>query len=955
MNQFKGVFLGYHEPPAIKVANVQKCIRVGGKHNDLNIVGTDTYHHTFFEMLGNWSFGDYFKEEACRYAWGLLTEQYGVDKQFLYVTYFAGDERLGLKPDLECKEIWLSLGVAKDKILPFGMEHNFWEMGLTGPCGPCTEIHVDQSRCLANQSERVNKGYPDLTEIWNIVFIQYQRLSDDTVTPLSKYHIDTGLGFERLVALLQGKRSNYDTDLFEPLFKAIQRFTKVPSYQGRFNSEDKNGLDCSYRTLADHARMISIALADGIMPEENNKLRRVIRKAIDVGEKVFNKSGILFELSFTVMDILGDTYPELQTNLKQVQKIIQFEEDLLKRMQKTSFKEWQKIVQTRPVLSSISNQMSSGLVQAYKELQSVMKDLRKTNIFPISMAIDFYTTHGLDMDMVIELAEIESLMFDKIAYQNEMENLKYQTKLGIKNCNYIDVKRNLALLEENGIPKTDDSFKYQYTFDGHTYQFPPVTSRIVGLLINGNLVYNKKQVEPDVIVSTTDKTDSDNNHIGIILDKTLCYSLEGGQTADSGYIAINNNVFHIDDVRKINGYIIHFGQLIDNSKKAQSILNVGDECMVSINSEKRIAAMRNHTAIHLLNAALKKVIQVVYQIGASAKERNFTFFANSFGHKLSIAELTEIEMLINTVIKANVPVETQILNLSELLGEDNVTLLPGEIYPYSNIRIVDICANNIKSREACCGTHVHNTSILEHFCFVKYLCKSANKLYFKALTGPLAVSAKYSGEEAIREVQKLEKKVNLEQLNYEEIISQINKLKRRLIDENMDHNLLPYTIQQQSLEKLTQLGKSAWDKAKDYERESVHAELKDLSESQHLIVHCLYKDLTCLSLNEVISFYPTLPIFLMIYSKGNVKARCYIPQHMVSNSFNAQSWLNVALQIFNGENSPIGKFNPLLYGSMKSKPLNDDKEKAVMPHAISQLKEFALKHVKISKVHNKIN
>lgn len=206
--------------------------------------------------------------EACRYAWELLTGPYAMKKEHLYFTYFGGDERLGLEADLECKDIWIRLGVPESRLLPFGVQDNFWEMGLSGPCGPCTEIHVDHTMQSSNQSARVNKGYSDLTELWNIVFIQYQRLVDGPILPLNKQHVDTGMGFERLVAILQGKRSNYDTDLFEPLFRAIEGCTNAPKYRGRFGDADNDSIDSGYRILADHARMITVALADGMIPEQ---------------------------------------------------------------------------------------------------------------------------------------------------------------------------------------------------------------------------------------------------------------------------------------------------------------------------------------------------------------------------------------------------------------------------------------------------------------------------------------------------------------------------------------------------------------------------------------------------------------------------------------------------------------------------------------------------------------
>ncbi|KAK9309871.1 hypothetical protein QLX08_000669 [Tetragonisca angustula] len=812
MNQFKGIFLDYYDPPAMKVTNSQKCIRIGGKHNDLNTAGNDSYHHTFFEMLGNWSFGSYFKKEACHYAWDLLTKHYGIDKECLYVTYFAGDEKLELKPDLECKDIWLSIGVKRDKILPFGLKENFWEMGISGPCGPCTEIHVDHTKQLKNRSMQVNKGYTDLTELWNIVFIQYERLSNGAIVPLSKHYVDTGMGFERLVAVLQGKQSNYDTDIFQPFFKAIQKYTKAPEYGGKFHN-DKNELDSGYRILADHSRMITVALADGVVPEQINKLRKMIRKSIDVGEKVFKKEGILSELTYIVVENLGDTYPELQKNLKKVQKIIEFEENLYKKLRYTCSKQWTKIIKTYPQLKSITEQLAPGLEDGYKYLQHVLNDLKMANVLPGNVAFKLYDTYGLSVETITELAEIESLYFDKKVFQKELEDLKNRSRIGLEKSDITAMKKSLEILEKNNVPKTDDSFKYKYTVNGNNYEFPKIESKILALIINDNIILNKANESTnkniDSIVNeiiTNYDTESDKGEIGVILDKTLCYSTQGGQISDKAIICTKNFNFDINNVKKINGYVIHYGKLVQiDLRKCIEELKLKDDCLVFIEPEFRIGVMKHHTATHLLHASIQQIIGAVYLRNYIIIPLSLKCQFNSFGESLSLKQLNEIEKLINNIITANVPVTTRILNTSELLAENFVTFIPGEIYPYNDIRLVDIDFRDLKSKEACSGTHVLKTGELEYFCFLNYFSKAGTNFTLKAAVGSFARSAKLAGENVQYKILDLENKLKNEKITQETLKAISKGIENEIKNDN--NTPIPYLVKEECLLKLKYLNK----------------------------------------------------------------------------------------------------------------------------------------------------
>nr|XP_012216572.1 PREDICTED: alanine--tRNA ligase, mitochondrial [Linepithema humile] len=944
MNQFKGIFLNHHEPPAMKVVNSQKCIRVGGKHNDLSVVGNDSYHHTFFEMLGNWSFGDYFKEEACSYAWNLLTNVYGIPKEYLYVTYFGGNEELGMGPDMECKDIWLRLGLPECRVLPFGMRENFWEMGMSGPCGPCTEIHVDYMKRPANQAARVNKGYADLMELWNIVFIQYERLANGCIVPLPKHHVDTGMGLERLVTLLQGKKSNYDTDLFQPLFNAIQKLSNAPEYKGTFGNNDTGQIDYGYRILADHVRMVTVALADNMLPEQHPKLRRVLRSAIDIGEKIFRKSGIVAKLTCNVTDNLGEAYPELYNNLKQVQRIIDFEEDLLKRLRNTSGKMWNNMVKIRPELASITDWMAPGLVDGYKDLQSMLKDLRKTNVLSGTIAFKLYDTYGLNSETIAELAQIESLYFDEAGFEKELDNRRYQSRIGLDKRTIL-TKESLRILEENHVPKTNDSFKYNYTYDESSYEFPTLNSKLLGIIINGNLVTSKNCSEITTnnrIAINIDEILNSTDEIGIILDKTVCYSLEGGQVSDKGNIRIKNLLFNINNVRKVNGYVIHLGHFAKTDAPTSELqLQMEDDCLVNIEPNIRVGAMKHHTAAHLLNAVVKHVMQVAHQRGCAVDMDSLKLQFNSFGEQLTSKQMKIIEDCINNNIESRAAVTVQTLNSLELLKQNDITLLPGEIYPYTGIRVIEINTDDLKAKEACCGTHVHNTGVLQYFCFLAYTSKGATKRTVKAVVGDRALRMKEAGERIWKRIVELE--ATSDKFTYELFNAEINRIKQEINDENI---LLPYLIKEKCLTHLEKLSKTVWLREKENEKACIIREISNAADSSsRCLVHCLKKNPTHLSLHEIVSFFSETPILILSHINGSVKARCSVPQETISNTFNAQTWMDIVLQVFNAEHRPVKGFNPMLVASMKSTQVSQNDFQIYMEKAIMQATRFASVHL----------
>ncbi|GAU94836.1 hypothetical protein RvY_06546 [Ramazzottius varieornatus] len=393
MNQFKDILLGKRQPEHTRIANSQKCIRAGGKHNDLDEVGHDGRHHTYFEMLGNWSFADYFQKDACRLAYDLLVDVYGLPPDRLLMTYFGGDPELGLGPDFECREIWRQIGVPEAHIIPLGMEDNFWAMGEEGPCGPCTEIHYSPS----GKSE-------DMLELWNLVFMQYNRKRQGLLEPLKDKHVDTGMGLERVVAVLQGKKSNYDTDLFTPVLSQIQQLTKAPFYEAKWGQEDHQGLNTSYRIIADHIRMLTVALADGVVPADRGApfvLRKVLRRSVIILQNKFNCDPLaLVDLVDTVVESLGEAYPEVASGQEAIKKTIS--EEVLK--------------------------YKRTLEKGNKIFSDVWKKLENKMVLPADRMFSLYMHFGVPEELIIMMAKNRNMTCDLKGFYVLLDNEREKSR-----------------------------------------------------------------------------------------------------------------------------------------------------------------------------------------------------------------------------------------------------------------------------------------------------------------------------------------------------------------------------------------------------------------------------------------------------------------------------------------------------------------------------------------------
>lgn len=680
MNQYKAIFLGTVDPHSDfatlkRAVNSQKCIRAGGKHNDLDDVGKDSYHHTFFEMLGNWSFGDYFKQEAIQYSWDLLTKVYRLDPDRLYVTYFEGDAQGGLEPDLEAKELWLKVGVPEDHILPGNMKDNFWEMGDQGPCGPCSEVHYDRLGGR-NASSLVNQDDPNVLEIWNNVFIQYNRESDKSLRSLPNKHVDTGMGFERLVSILQDKLSNYDTDVFTPLFKTIQEVTGTRPYTGHFGADDEDGIDTAYRVVADHVRLTTFAIADGGVPSNVGRgyvVRRVLRRGARYARKYLKADiGSFFsKIVPTLVDQMGDMFPEIRKKIVDIKEILDEEEQAF----------------------ALSLDRGETMFNKYAK-QAVDQN---TKHLPGDQVWRLYDTYGFPVDLTKLMAEEAGLEIDDAEVSEAQEKAREASKgekKGAADLVKLDVHDIATLGKMENVSKTNDDAKFKKG---------TITSTI-------KAIYQGKKF----LKSTSEVPEG--QQFGIILDKTNFYAEQGGQEFDTGRIVVDGeSEVAIQNVQSYGGYVLHTGYLKYGN------LSVGQTVLLEYDELRRQPIRMNHTGTHVLNFALREVLGAeVDQKGSLVAPEKLRF---DFSHKTGVTDeqLAKIEQISEKYIKDNHHVYSKEVDLTTAKEIQGVRAVFGETYP-DPVRVVSIGAPvdeltaDVKasewqkySIEFCGGTHVDRT------------------------------------------------------------------------------------------------------------------------------------------------------------------------------------------------------------------------------------------------------
>ncbi|MBP7478556.1 MAG: alanine--tRNA ligase [Chitinophagales bacterium] len=792
MNQFKDFFLGNKKPEFRRLADTQKCLRVSGKHNDLEEVGTDGYHHTMFEMLGNWSIGDYFKEEAIELAWRLLTEEYMIPKDILYVSVFGGDEKENLEPDYEAVEIWKKW-IPEDRILFFSKKDNFWEMGDTGPCGPCSEIHVDlrheELRHQVSGASLVNVGVPEVMEIWNNVFIQYNRKADGSLEELPAKHIDTGMGFERITMVLQKKSASYDTDIFMPMINFISEFSGI-KYSAKFDLEAKS--DMAMRVLADHIRAVSFAIADGAIPSNTGPgyvIRRILRRAVRYQFSFLGiKEPFLFRLVPILSDMMGHVFPELKAQNEFIVKVIREEE------------------------ISFLRTLESGL----KRIELLPKN---NSIISGKSAFELYDTYGFPLDLTKLICRENNWDVDEIGF-------------------------NEALLEQKARSRSDAKKEYsdwnilregECSFLGYDQ-----------LALNNSELLRWRKIESKGTINYQ-----------LVLSKTCFYPEGGGQVGDQGVLLFGKEEIIVIDTVKENDLILH---IVENLPT-----ELDSKISMQVNVTRRSLTENNHSATHLLHAALRQVLGTHVHQKGSLVNQDYLRFDFSHFQKITHEEIQKIESIVNEKIRENILLEeSRNIPIKEAEAAGAMMLF-GEKYG-DTVRMITFDPSY--SRELCGGCHVKQTGKIAFF---KIIAESSVAAGIRRVEAVTSIAAEQYVNERLEELQEVKNLLK----NPKDIVLSLNQM----FDEN---KLLQKQIQTLKEEKSIHYRQELIKKSTRHKGIQVLAEYIAMDDSKIIknMAYQLLKDLE--------------PCILLLGFEENGKAQlmCAVSEDLVSsNSYDANQWL----------------------------------------------------------------
>ncbi|MGI6233031.1 MAG: alanine--tRNA ligase [Prevotella sp.] len=690
MNQWKDIILGTRQPEPRRRTDSQKCLRVSGKHNDLEEVGHDTYHHTMFEMLGNWSFGDYFKEGAIDYAWEYLVDVLHLDPKDLYVTVFEGDPKEGLERDDEAAGYWAK-HVPADHIINGNKHDNFWEMGDTGPCGPCSEIHVDsrsdEEKAKIPGRELVNKDNPQVIEIWNIVFMQYNRKADGSLEPLPMHVIDTGMGFERLVRMLQGKHSNYDTDLFQPIIKEIETLSgkkygfTTPTGKNGEGATEQEKVDIAMRVVADHLRAVAFSIADGQLPSNAKAgyvIRRILRRAVRYAYTFLGqKEAFMYKLMPVLIQEMGQAYPELVAQQELITRVMKEEEDsFLRTLEKG--------------INLLNGDMDELRAHGQKELDG-------------ESAFRLFDTYGFPLDLTELICRENGYTVDEKGFNVEMQKQKERARnaAAVENGDWVELRQG-----------EQEFVGYDYTeYECHILRYRQVTQK-------------------------------KNTFFEVVLDHTPFYGEMGGQVGDQGVLVSENETVEVIDTKRENNQSIHIVKKMPQDPNA--------DFMACVDIDKRNGSAANHTATHLLDYALKQVLgDHVEQKGSYVDSTTLRFDFSHF-QKVTDEELRKVERIVNDMIRQDLPLdEHRDMPLEEAKKLGAIALF-GEKYG-DKVRVVRFGP----SCEFCGGIHAKSTGRIGFFKIISESSVAAGVRRIEALTGKACEEAIYTLEDSLRAVRQL--------------------------------------------------------------------------------------------------------------------------------------------------------------------------------------------------------
>ena len=713
MNQFKDVFLGLEKRDYARATTSQKCVRAGGKHNDLENVGFTNRHHTFFEMLGNFSFGDYFKKDAIAYAWELITspEWFGIDKAKLYVTIFKGEN--AVPRDAEAYDLWLGQGVAKDRIYEFGAKDNFWQMGDTGPCGPCSEIHYDMGAAASDQGHADCKFGCDCgryVELWNLVFMQFDRDASGKLNPLPKPSIDTGAGLERIAAVLQGVISNYETDLFTPLIKraaeltgsaTVRVGTGVPPVQAEQSSAGSKSA-ASLRVIADHSRTATFLISDGVIPSNEGRgyvLRKIIRRAITHGRLLGQEKPFLHEMVFAVRDLMQDAYPELKETAEQVSRIGLTEETKFAHALIEGLKRLDQVI---IMIASDQGGVSQPTDAVFPSTLQIVRESKKRGVRLELYGVDafkLYDTYGLPKDFIEDYCRDLGVEFDRTGFDRAMQEQRDRARASWKGA-----AKQTANPAYQQLPKSD--------FEG--YRQTRSDNCEVLAVIKGN--QGAQELKP-----------GDSGEI--ILAHTPFYAESGGQVGDRGWLYSDD---HNTVIAEVTGCYYPVQGVRAHQVVAKQAIWVGDKVDAVVDTAIREATMRNHTATHLLHAGLREVLgKHVKQAGSLVAPNHLRF---DFSHFTGVEdeELQDIEDIINKEVLRNEKVEiVENVPIDVAVNEYHAMALFGEKYG-DRVRVIKI---GDFSTELCGGTHTGATGEIGLIKILKEGSVSSGVRRIEAVTG----------------------------------------------------------------------------------------------------------------------------------------------------------------------------------------------------------------------------